>query len=161
MNKITYEEYLEAKAEASCKFALSERKKTMANSMFKILRAEHQGKENAICADALAEEMSIMTGEDINRGHVNECARLFRVTGRFPGLQSCTKGYYVDESYQAMVNTLRFVLTKSAQIENTAYHIRDVIVKKYGDDALPDDLREWLSQLEYEEWCEENNIEND
>lgn len=161
MATITYQEYLKAKAEAEGNFSLSDRKRTMANCMFKVLRNSHNGKENAICADALAEEMSLLMGEELNRGHVNECARLFRVTGRFPGLQSCSKGYYVDESFEAMVNTLRFVLTKSAQIENTAYCIRDVIVNKYGDNALPDDLREWLRQLEYEEWCEENGIESE
>lgn len=156
--KQTYEEWQESKQEARNNFHLTESKKNMANCMYLIMQ-NHKGEHNVICADAIAEQMTEKLQRDINRGHVSECARLFRDTGRFPGLQSCTKGYYVDDSLGAMLNTLRFVANKFAQIEYTATNIRNIIANKHGDAAVPDDLREWLRQIEFEEWCEENEFE--
>lgn len=155
---MTYEEWQDSKQEALVSFRLTDNKKNLANCMYRIMQ-NHKGKANVICADELAEQMGLMLNKNVNRGHVSECARLFRDTGRFPGLQSCTKGYYVDDSLGAMLNTLRFVVTKFAQIECTANNIRNIIANKYGEAAVPEDLREWLRQIEFEEWCDDNGFE--
>lgn len=139
MRRLTREDLKNAK--------INPRKRLIGNQVYKILTTSHRGRDNVICADQIAEEVAMNIGEDVTRNDINEAVRLMNKYHVLPGLNSCSKGYYIDDSLTEMLSSLRFILNKCIAMKHNITSVYDMIVKRYGAGNIPDDMFEAISGL--------------
>lgn len=134
----------------------SPKMRALGNAIYIELRDHHRTKEDVACADELVNIINLKRPDlKANRLKVWRCVAKLREKGYT--VVSTAKGYYLDDSFEALIITARMFARQSAATLQSFKNIKRLIEKKYGENAIPEDIHDFLDWLYEEEQEEEND----
>lgn len=128
----------------------SPKMKELGNALYIELRDHHRGKNNVACADKLVDIINEKKPElKASRLKLWRCVAKLREKGY--SVVSTAKGYYLDDSFEALLTTARMLARQSAATLQSFRNVARLIEKRYGENAVPEDIHDFLDWLKEEE----------
>lgn len=137
----------------------SPKMRELGNALWLELKHNHRGKNNVICADKLVEIINSAKPElKASRLKLWRCVSKLREKGYT--VVSTAKDYYLDDSFEALLTTARLFARQSAATLQSFKNVAKLIEKRYGKDAIPQDIHEFLDWLYEDEKEEEEEFDD-